>query len=95
MIIGGGSGIGLVVGCWMWVEGVMIVVGDVDVEVGGVVVDELLGLFVLIDVCDEDVVNGLFDGVVEIYGCIDIVFNNVGILLFEDNLIENIEFVVW
>lgn len=89
VITGGGSGIGLAAGRRMRAEGATIVVGDVDVEAGGAAADELSGLFVPTDVCDEDAVNGLFDGAAETYGRIDIAFNNAGISPPEDNLIEN------
>lgn len=95
VITGGGSGIGLAAGRRMRAEGATIVVGDVDVEAGGAAADELSGLFVPTDVCDEDAVNGLFDGAAETYGRIDIAFNNAGISPPEDNLIENTELAAW
>lgn len=64
-------------------------------EAGGAAADELSGLFVPTDVCDEDAVNGLFDGAAETYGRIDIAFNNAGISPPEDNLIENTELAAW
>lgn len=89
------SGIGFVIVKWFVVEGVFVVIVDVDFVIGEVVVVEVGGVFCLVDVVDEVRVNVLFDGVVVEFGWIDIVFNNVGILLVDDDLIEIMEFLVW
>ena len=61
VITGGGGGIGLAAARRMHAEGATVVVGDVDREAGGAAAEELSGLFVPVDVSDEDAVNRLFD----------------------------------
>ena len=65
VITGGGSGIGLAAGRRMHAEGATIVVGDIDGDAGAAAADELSGLFVSVDVSDEDAVNKLFDTAAE------------------------------
>ena len=95
VITGGGSGIGLAAGRRMAAEGATIVVGDIDAEAGAAAADELAGLFVPVDVSDEDAVNALFDTAASSYGSVDIAFNNAGISPPEDDLIENTELEAW
>lgn len=95
VITGGGSGIGLAAARRMRAEGATIVIGDIDEEAGGVVAEELSGLFVQVDVSDEDAVNKLFDTAAEACGTVDIAFNNAGISPPDDDLIENTELPAW
>ncbi|GAB2998811.1 3-oxoacyl-ACP reductase [Mycobacterium bourgelatii] len=95
VITGGGSGIGLAAARRMRAEGATIVIGDIDDEAGGVVAEELCGLFVQVDVSDEDAVNHLFDTAAEACGTVDIAFNNAGISPPDDDLIENTELPAW
>jgi NAD(P)-dependent dehydrogenase (short-subunit alcohol dehydrogenase family) len=95
VITGGGSGIGLAAARRMHAEGARIVIGDIDGDAGAAVADELSGLFVPVDVSDEDAVNALFDAAVQNYGSVDIAFNNAGVSPPEDDLIENTELPAW
>jgi NAD(P)-dependent dehydrogenase (short-subunit alcohol dehydrogenase family) len=95
VITGGGSGIGLAAGRRMHAEGARIVVGDVDRDAGSAAAEELSGLFVPVDVSDEDAVNKLFDHAAHAYGSVDIAFNNAGISPPDDDLIENTESAAW
>jgi len=95
VITGGGSGIGLAAGRRMHAEGARIVVGDIDGDAGAAAADELSGLFVPVDVSDEDAVNALFDTAAKAYGSVDIAFNNAGISPPEDDLIGNTELPAW
>ena len=95
VITGAASGIGLAAATRMRAEGATIVVGDIDPAAGGSVADDLAGLFVPVDVSDEDAVNNLFDTAVQAYGRVDIAFNNAGISPPEDDLIENTELPAW
>jgi NAD(P)-dependent dehydrogenase (short-subunit alcohol dehydrogenase family) len=95
VITGGGSGIGLAAGRRMHAEGARVVVGDIDGDAGAVAADELSGLFVPVDVSDEDEVNTLFDTAAETYGSVDVAFNNAGISPPEDDLIENTGLAAW
>jgi NAD(P)-dependent dehydrogenase (short-subunit alcohol dehydrogenase family) len=95
VITGGGSGIGLAAARRMHAEGAAIVIGDIDAEGGGAAAEELSGLFVPVDVSDEDAVNHLFDTVAGTCGSVDIAFNNAGISPPDDDLIENTEPAAW
>ena len=69
--------------------------GDVDREAGAAAADDVSGLFVAVDVSDENAVNALFDTAADSYGSVDIAFNNAGISPPEDDLIENTELPAW
>lgn len=95
VITGGGSGIGLAAARRMAAEGARIVVGDIDREAGGAAAEALSGLFVPVDVADEQAVNRLFDTAAAACGAVDIAFNNAGISPPDDDLIENTEPAAW
>ncbi|HWF27474.1 MAG TPA: SDR family NAD(P)-dependent oxidoreductase, partial [Mycobacterium sp.] len=95
VVTGGGGGIGLAAARRMHAEGATIVVGDADRDAGAAAAHEVSGLFVAVDVSDEDAVNELFDTAAEAYGSVDIAFNNAGISPPEDDLIENTELPAW
>jgi NAD(P)-dependent dehydrogenase (short-subunit alcohol dehydrogenase family) len=95
VITGGGSGIGLAAARRMRAEGASVVVGDIDGDAGASAAEELSGLFVPVDVSDEDAVNTLFDAAAQTYGSVDIAFNNAGISPPEDDLIENTDLPAW
>jgi NAD(P)-dependent dehydrogenase (short-subunit alcohol dehydrogenase family) len=95
VVTGGGGGIGLAAARRMHAEGATIVVGDVDREAGAAAADDVSGLFVAVDVSDENAVNALFDTAADSYGSVDIAFNNAGISPPEDDLIENTELPAW
>jgi NAD(P)-dependent dehydrogenase (short-subunit alcohol dehydrogenase family) len=94
VITGAGSGIGLAAARRMHAEGATIVVGDID-DAAAAVADELSGLFVRVDVADEDQVNALFDTAAGTFGSVDVAFNNAGISPPEDDLIENTDLPSW
>jgi len=95
VITGGGSGIGLASARRMRAEGARIVVADIDGEAGGAAAEELSGLYVAVDVSDEDSVNKLFDTAARAYGSVDIAFNNAGISPPDDDLIEHTGLAAW
>jgi NAD(P)-dependent dehydrogenase (short-subunit alcohol dehydrogenase family) len=95
VITGAASGIGLAAARRMRAEGATIVVADIDPHTGQPVADELGGLFVAVDVSDEDQVNNLFDTAAATYGSVDIAFNNAGISPPDDDLIETTELPAW
>jgi NAD(P)-dependent dehydrogenase (short-subunit alcohol dehydrogenase family) len=76
-------------------EGATIVVGDIDPTAGNPVAEELGGLFVAVDVADQDAVDTLFDTAMATYGSVDIAFNNAGISPPDDDLIETTELPAW
>lgn len=95
VITGGGSGIGLATARRMASEGATIVIGDMDESTGSAAAQELGGLFVNVDVTQEDQVNNLFDTARLTYGSVDIAFNNAGISPPEDDSIEMTELPAW
>jgi NAD(P)-dependent dehydrogenase (short-subunit alcohol dehydrogenase family) len=95
VITGGASGIGLATARRMAAEGATIVVGDMDETAGPAVAKELGGLFVKVNVADEDQVNNLFDTTQSTYGSVDIAFNNAGISPADDDSIEITELPAW
>jgi len=56
---------------------------------------DVVVVYVYVDVIDKDQVDVLFWIVKDIYGFVDIVFNNVGISLLEDDLILDIDLDAW
>lgn len=95
VITGGASGIGLATGRRLHAEGATIVVGDIDPATGEAAAEELDGLFVPVDVSDQDAVDNLFDTAAATFGSVDIAFNNAGISPPEDDLIETTELPAW
>ncbi|BBX93320.1 3-oxoacyl-ACP reductase [Mycolicibacterium boenickei] len=95
VITGGASGIGLATGRRLRAEGATIVVGDIDPASGEAAAEELDGLFVAVDVSDQDAVDHLFDTAAATFGSVDIAFNNAGISPPEDDLIETTELPAW
>ena len=95
VVTGGAGGIGLAAAKRMNAEGAAVVIGDNDPATGAPAADALGGLFVPVDVSDENAVNALFDTAVRTYGAVDIAFNNAGISPPEDDLIENTELQAW
>lgn len=95
VITGGASGIGLATGRRLRAEGATIVVGDIDPATGETAAEELDGLFVPVDVSDQDAVDNLFDTAAATFGSVDIAFNNAGISPPEDDLIESTELPAW
>ena len=95
VITGGASGIGLATARRMRAEGARIVIGDLDPVTGEAAAAEVDGLFVQVNVADEDQVNNLFDTAAREYGSVDIAFNNAGISPDDDDSIETTELPAW
>jgi len=95
VITGGGSGIGLATARRMAAEGATIVIGDMDEKAGTAAATELGGLFVKVNVAEEDQVDNLFDTAKSTYGSVDIAFNNAGISPPDDDSIETTELPAW
>jgi NAD(P)-dependent dehydrogenase (short-subunit alcohol dehydrogenase family) len=79
----------------MAAEGATIVIGDMDEKAGTQAASELGGLFIHVNVADEDQVNNLFDTAQSTYGSVDIAFNNAGISPPDDDSIETTELPAW
>ena len=95
VITGGASGIGLATAKRFAAEGATVVIGDVDESTGTAAAELVGGLFVRVDVTDEDQVNTLFDTAAATYGSVDIAFNNAGISPPDDDSIETTELPAW
>ena len=95
VITGGGSGIGLATARRFAAEGATVVIGDMDEKAGEAAAKEVDGLFVKVNVADEDQVNNLFDQAMKTYGSVDVAFNNAGISPPDDDSIETTELPAW
>ncbi|MBC7517536.1 MAG: 3-oxoacyl-ACP reductase [Microbacteriaceae bacterium] len=95
VITGGASGIGFATAKRFAAEGARVVIGDVDETTGTAAALEVDGLFVKVDVTDQDQVDNLFFQANETYGSVDIAFNNAGISPPDDDSIETTELPAW
>ncbi|MDT5000695.1 MAG: hypothetical protein QOK12_2800, partial [Mycobacterium sp.] len=92
---GAGSGIGLATARRFAAEGAKVVCADIDPSAGQAAADEVGGLFVQVDVTDEEQVKALFQKAVDEYGGLDITFNNAGISPPEDDSILTTGLDAW
>ncbi len=95
VVTGGGSGIGLATVRRFAQEGARVVVADIDAAAGESAAAEVDGRFVRTDVTDEAQVRALFRTAVEVYGGLDIAFNNAGISPPEDDSILTTGLDAW
>ena len=95
VVTGGCSGIGLATVRRLTSEGARVVIGDVSVDLGKEVADEVDGLFVECDVTDAEQVAGLFAAAHSRYGRIDVAFNNAGINPPDDSSILTTGIEAW
>ena len=95
VITGGAGGIGFATAKRFAAEGAKVVIGDVDETTGTAAALEVDGLFVKVDVTDQDQVDNLFFQANETYGSVDIAFNNAGISPPDDDSIETTELPAW
>ena len=99
VVTGGSSGIGLATVSRFVEEGARVVIGDIDEERGHAVVGQLggpeLATFQHVDVTDKAGVDALFATAKEVYGSVDIAFNNAGISPPEDASILDTDLDAW
>ncbi|WP_167477200.1 MULTISPECIES: 3-oxoacyl-ACP reductase [Nocardia] len=95
VVTGGGSGIGLATVRRFAAEGAKVVVADIDATSGGAAAAEVGGLYVKVDVTDEEQVRDMFRTAVDTYGGLDIAFNNAGISPPEDDSILTTGIDAW
>jgi NAD(P)-dependent dehydrogenase (short-subunit alcohol dehydrogenase family) len=87
VVTGGASGIGIATVRRLAAEGAKVVVADRDTTGGSVAAKEVDGLFVEVDVSDEQAVGNLFATAHSTWGSVDIAFNNAGISPPDDDSI--------
>jgi NAD(P)-dependent dehydrogenase (short-subunit alcohol dehydrogenase family) len=99
VITGGCSGIGLATVERFVEEGAKVVIGDIDDQRGLELVGQLGGAefatYVHVDVTDKDQVDALFQTAKDVYGSVDIAFNNAGISPPEDDSILDTDLDAW
>jgi len=95
VITGGASGIGRATARRFAAEGASVVVADFDDQRGPEVAEEIGGLFVRVDVADEQSVIAMYERTVEVYGGIDVLFNNAGISPADDDSILTTGLDAW
>ncbi|XVV06780.1 3-oxoacyl-ACP reductase [Actinosynnema sp. CA-248983] len=95
VVTGGGSGIGLASVRRLASEGARVVVADLDAGTGKAAADEVDGLFVQVDVTDEEQVSALYQTTVDTYGSVDVAFNNAGISPPDDDSILTTGIEAW
>ncbi len=99
VVTGGCSGIGLATVERFAEEGARVVIGDIDDERGHAVAGQLGGAgvatYVHVDVTSKDEVDALFATAKDVYGSVDIAFNNAGISPPEDDSILDTDLEAW
>ncbi|HEY1825473.1 MAG TPA: 3-oxoacyl-ACP reductase [Acidimicrobiales bacterium] len=95
IITGAASGIGRATALRFGLEGAKVVVADLNQETGVALATEIGGTFVSVDVANENSVKAMFDQVIEVYGGVDVLFNNAGISPADDDSILSTELDAW
>jgi len=95
VITGAASGIGRATARKFASEGASVVVADFDDTNGPAIAKEINGLFVKVNVADEGSVVAMYDKTVEVFGGIDILFNNAGISPPDDDSILTTGLDAW
>ncbi|WP_327044451.1 3-oxoacyl-ACP reductase [Microbispora sp. NBC_01189] len=95
VITGAGSGIGLATARRFAEEGAKVVVADLDEAAGAKAADEVGGLFVRVDVANDDDVARMYRTAAEEFGGVDIAFNNAGISPPDDDSILETGIDAW
>jgi NAD(P)-dependent dehydrogenase (short-subunit alcohol dehydrogenase family) len=99
VVTGGCSGIGLATVERFVAEGAKVVVGDIDDQRGHDLVGRLGGsdvaTYVHVDVTSKEQVDALFGTAKDVYGSVDIAFNNAGISPPEDDSILDTDLDAW
>jgi NAD(P)-dependent dehydrogenase (short-subunit alcohol dehydrogenase family) len=95
VITGAASGIGRATARKFAREGASVVVADFDDTNGPAIAKEINGLFVKVNVANEDSVVAMYDKTVEVFGGIDILFNNAGISPADDDSILTTGLDAW
>ena len=95
VITGAASGIGRATARRFAAEGASVVVADFDDQHGPEVAAELGATFVRVNVADESSVIAMYERAAEVYGGIDVLFNNAGISPADDDSILTTGLEAW
>jgi NAD(P)-dependent dehydrogenase (short-subunit alcohol dehydrogenase family) len=95
VVTGAGSGIGLATARRFAAEGARVVCADVDEASGTAAATEVDGAFIPVEVTDEEQVRSLFARTVEMFGGLDVAFNNAGISPPDDDSILTTGLDAW
>lgn len=95
VVTGGCSGIGLATVRRFAEEGAKVVIGDLDDAAGESIAAELGGAYVHSDVTDPEEVEALFRTTKEMFGSVDVAFNNAGISPPDDDSILTTGLDAW
>ncbi len=95
VITGAASGIGLATARRFAAEGAKVVVADFAEKEGLAAANEIGGTYVNVDVANEASVEALYEKTEEIYGGVDILFNNAGISPADDDSILTTGLDAW
>jgi NAD(P)-dependent dehydrogenase (short-subunit alcohol dehydrogenase family) len=95
IITGAASGIGRATAKVFASEGAKVVVADLDDKAGAALAQELGGLYVSVNVADEESVKAMYAAVVAKYGGVDVLFNNAGISPSDDDSILTTGLDAW
>ena len=95
VVTGAGSGIGLATSRRFAEEGARVVCVDIDETAGKEAAAAVDGLFVRADVTQEQDVQAMYAAAVEVYGGLDIAFNNAGISPPDDDSILTTGLDAW
>jgi NAD(P)-dependent dehydrogenase (short-subunit alcohol dehydrogenase family) len=95
VITGAASGIGRATARKFASEGASVIVADFDDANGPEIAKEINGLFVKVNVADESSVVAMYDKTVEVFGGMDILFNNAGISPADDDSILTTGIEAW
>jgi NAD(P)-dependent dehydrogenase (short-subunit alcohol dehydrogenase family) len=95
VVTGAGSGIGLATAVRFASEGANVVIVDLDPDAGGQAAEQARGLFVKADVSDAEDVARAFAIAHDIYGSVDVAFNNAGISPADDDSILTTSLDAW
>lgn len=95
IITGAASGIGRATAKVFASEGAKVVVADLDDKAGAPLAQELGGLYVSVNVANEESVKSMYAAVVAKYGGVDVLFNNAGISPSDDDSILTTGLDAW
>ena len=95
VITGAASGIGRATALRFAKEGAKVVVADLAETEGTQLASEIGGTFVQVDVASEPSVKALYQKTAEVYGGIDVLFNNAGISPADDDSILTTDLDAW